>query len=137
MGLFAVLRGNNDAHKRAFVERWLDTLEFPDPEPPPPPPLPEPQPTPIWTLNPPTPLPAMRRFDKVAIATWQDPYATAFRMPAMDYPSYTAALPYDTSKGYRRVLQPCQSSDDDESGYDETSAHAGMIRHESLKLLTD
>src|SRR5215469_4888271 len=130
MGLFAVIRGNNDAHKRALVNSWLDTLEFPDPEPPPPPPLPEPQPTPIWT-------PAMRRFDKVAIAQWQDPYTTAFRMPAMVYPSYAAALPYDPSKGYKRVLQPCPSSDEDEGGYDETSAQAGMIRHESLKLLTD
>jgi hypothetical protein len=135
MGLFAVLRGKSDAHKRAFVNSWLETLEFPDPEPPPP--LPEPQPTPVWTLKPSTPPQAMRRFDKVAIAQWQDPYATAFRMPTMVYPPYTAGLPYDPSQGYKRVLVPYQSSDESEGGDEGTSAQAGMTSHESLKPLTE
>lgn len=137
MGLFAILRGNNDAHKRALVNSWLETLEFPDPEPPPP--LPEPQPTPVWTLNPPNQLPAMRRFDNIAFSQWQDPYSTAFRIPTTVYPPYTAALPYDPSQGYKRVLVPYQqqSSDEDEDGDEGTSAQVGMIYHRSFKVLTN
>ena len=135
MGFFGFLRGNNDAPKRALVNSWLETLEFPDPEPPPPPP--EPQPTPIWTLNPPNPQPTMRRFDNVAFAQWQNPYENSFRMPAMVYPSYTAGMPFDPSQGYKRVLLPYQSSDEGEITDDGTPTQAGMIRHESLKLLTD
>jgi hypothetical protein len=137
MGFLSFLRGNNDVPKRAYVKDWLETLEFPDPEPPPP--LPEPQPIPVWQLKPPTPLPAMRRFENVAISPWQDPYATTFRMPPIVYPPYTASSPYDASKGYTRVLLPrqYQSSDEDEGGYEGTSSQAGMICHESLTLFTD
>jgi hypothetical protein len=129
MGLIAILRGNNDAQKRAFVNNWLETLEFQVPEPPPPLISEEPQPTPVWTLRPPTPLPAMRRFDNIAFTQWQDPYATAFRIPAMVNPPYTAGLPYDPSRGYKRVLVPYQeqSSDEDEGEDDGTFAQAGMI----------
>ena len=135
MGLFVLTRGNNDAHKRAFVNSWLETLEFPDPEPPPP--LPEPEPTPVWTMNSPAPVPAMRRYDNVVVAQWQDPYATSFRMPTTVYAPYTAGLPYDPSQGYKRVLVPVQSSDEDEGGDEGTSAQAGMILHEHLTLLTE
>ena len=139
MGFFGLLRGNNDGPKRAFVNRWLETLEFPDPEPPPPPPpLPEPQPTLVWTLNRPTPLPAMRRFDNIAISQWKDPYAAAARMPNTVYSPYAAGLPYNASQGYKRVLVPWQqSSDEEEDGDDEASAQAGMIYDESSKLLID
>lgn len=128
MGFFGFLRGNNDVHKRAFVNRWLETLEFPDPEPPPTPP-PEPQPAPALTPKPPSPIIAMRRFENVAISPWQDPYANAFRMPTMVYPQYTEGLPYDPTQGYKRVLVPCQqsSSGEEDGGDDGTSAQAGMI----------
>ena len=136
MGILSLLRGNNDAPKRAFVNRWLDTLELPEPQPPPPLPLPEAQRMPVWTLNPPTPLPAMRRFDNIAISQWQDPYATPVRMPNLVYSPHAAGLPFNASQGYKRVLVPWQeSSDEEEDGDDETSARAGMIYHESSKLL--
>ena len=132
MGLLGILRGNSDAPKRALVNSWLESLEPPEPESPPPPPL-EPPPAPVRALKPQSSPPAMRRFETVVVAQWQDPYTATSGMPP-----YMAGMPHEPTQ-YTRVLLPYQEedSDEEESGDDGAPGQAGMICHVSLILLQD
>lgn len=144
MGLFDLLRGENDHAKRALVNKWLDGLEPPDPEPLSPissgsagsshshPILSELPPNPVRVYKPPTPPPTMRRFDNISVAQWQDPFASTLRTESVLYQPYTMGngLAYESGLDYRRILLPYQdldSEEDEDENHDETSGQAGKI----------
>lgn len=137
MGLFDLLRGDNNNAKRALVNKWLDGVEPHDPEPSSPistgsadfsnnqhPP------NPVRVYKPPSPPLAMRRFDNFSIAQWEDPFTSTLRTQSITYQPYSmgSGLAYESGPDYKRVLVPYEESDseeDESEDDDETSDPAG------------